>query len=408
VNTEITDNNGGWVLYDGDCSLCTGSIQRFGSVLRRAGFTPATLQSTRPTGPLTEMIVLLPDGRTFGGADALVQIARCVWWTWPLYALTKFPGVVPLMRVAYRRLAADRYCLGGACRLTGRKLLGAWIPLLLLPAITLMFGSKLPAWVFMWLLAFSLFVACKWLTFALAIRSGARPSSFRSASYLLAWVGMDAESFLDLKAIPPRPARTEWQFAFAKTLFGAALIWICAPLGAPVHPLLCGWCGMVGIIFLLHFGVFHLLSLTWRWFGVSAPPIMRAPLFTRSVAEFWGKRWNTAFHELVHRFTFRPASRVVGAVPATLLVFLGSGLIHDLLISLPARGGFGLPTAYFLGQGLGVLVEHSRFGRRIGLGRGLCGWLFMVVVTAVPAFWLFHPPFIEKVILPMLHAIGAI
>jgi hypothetical protein len=42
------------------------------------------------------------------------------------------------------------------------------------------------------------------------------------------------------------------------------------------------------------------------------------------------------------------------------------------------------------------------------LGRGGRGWLFTFIVTAAPAFWLFHPSFIRNVILPMLHAIGAI
>jgi predicted DCC family thiol-disulfide oxidoreductase YuxK len=33
--------------------------------------------------------------------------------------------------------------------------------------------------------------------------------------------------------------------------------------------------------------------------------------------------------------------------------------------------------------------------------------MFMLLVTASPLFWLFHPPFITNVILPMLTAIGA-
>ena len=40
-------------------------------------------------------------------------------------------------------------------------------------------------------------------------------------------------------------------------------------------------------------------------------------------------------------------------------------------------------------------------------GSGLRGRLFAIGVTALPAFGLFHPPFIHNVILPMLDAIGA-
>jgi len=102
----------------------------------------------------------------------------------------------------------------------------------------------------------------------------------------------------------------------------------------------------------------------------------------------------------------REVKRTRAVTYATLAVFAISGLMHELVISLPAHGGYGLPTAYFILQGFGVLVERSRLGRRIGLGRGLRGWLFTLACAAGPAFWLFHPTFVRNVILPMLRAFG--
>jgi Membrane bound O-acyl transferase family len=131
------------------------------------------------------------------------------------------------------------------------------------------------------------------------------------------------------------------------------------------------------------------------------------PRWALMLADFWGRRLNTAFHELAARFAVKPLQPALGVTGATLLVFLASGLIHELVISVPAHGGYGLPTMYFLSQGAGVTGERTQLGRRLGFGRGWRGWLFTALVTAGPAFWLFPPPFVHHVILPILAVIGA-
>jgi predicted DCC family thiol-disulfide oxidoreductase YuxK len=427
VHTEITENVKGWVLYDGDCPLCTGAVRRFGPLLRARGFEPRPLQTPwvgeqlglSPTQLLTEMRLLLPDGRLYGGADAFLQVARRYWWAWPLYLLGHLPGVKPLLRVLYRRIARNRRCLGDVCGIepigTGQGLgtvpdkirVGHYLPLLLLPVLTLCLINRTAPWVFMWALAFALYAGCKWLTYCDARSAGVPTTPTRAFIYLVVWPGMDAATFLRVDNHPARPSLTECLFAIFKTVFGAVMVWVFTRRALQMSPILAGWTGMVGVIFLLHFGAFHLLSILWRAIGINAPPIMRNPIFAVSLAEFWAKRWNTAFHELASRYTFRPLRRATNPAVATLIVFVLSGLIHDLVISVPARGGYALPTAYFLLQGLGTVGERTRLGRRLGLGRGFRGWIFAVFITAGPAFWLFHPPFIHNVILPMLHAIGA-
>jgi uncharacterized membrane protein len=281
------------------------------------------------------------------------------------------------------------------------------LSLLVLPLVALAFRDSLAPWEFMWAMAFALYAGCKWLTFREAVRRGLKPGVLRSLAYLLAWPGMDAADFLDAGKIPVKPRINEWIVSMAKVIFGATLLWEITRTEVGDYPMLAGWTGMIGAIFVLHFGLFHVLALVWRQAGVRATPLMDKPVLAHSLSEFWGRRWNTAFNELAFRFTFRPFTRLTGPTLALLLAFGLSGLIHELVISAPARGGYGLPTAYFLTQGLGVLAERSRLGRWLGFGHGLRGWLFTLFVTAGPAFWLFHPPFIKNVILPMFKAIGA-
>jgi D-alanyl-lipoteichoic acid acyltransferase DltB (MBOAT superfamily) len=165
---------------------------------------------------------------------------------------------------------------------------------------------------------------------------------------------------------------------------------------------------MVGLILLLHFGIFDLVSAGWRSFGVDAPPIMEAPLRSTSIGEFWGRRWNGAFNQLAFRHVFQPLVRRLGRTLATLCAFLASGLVHELVISLPVNAGYGLPTAYFLLQGAALVSEHTACAKRLGLGHGTLGWLFTMVVVASPAPWLFHPTFVRGVIIPFMKTIHAL
>ena len=128
IPERIADSAQGWVLYDGECPLCTGAATRFTPFLLRHHFHLATLQTPwvqqrlglKTDGPLAEMKLLAGDGRIFGGAEALLQIARTIWWARPMYALAQIPGAMVLFRVIYRVIAANRHCSNGACSIQKR------------------------------------------------------------------------------------------------------------------------------------------------------------------------------------------------------------------------------------------------------------------------------------------------
>ena len=421
MNAEITDikNQNGLVCFDAQCGFCVNLARRSGPLLQRHGFALVPLQAPWVKDRLaksdeelrSEMWLIAPRGRVYGGVDALAEIARQIWWAKPVYWLSGVPLVEAVLRSGYRWVARNRSCLGGSCSVPAspnRSVAGAlgWVAALLPTAFAVSLGRALPAWVGMWAIALALFWGAKWVTMTRWLRAGNAASPARLLAFTFLWPGMDARAFLGRTLVfQPRPG--EWAGAGAKAFSGAALVWIGAARTQPMHPIAAGWVGMVGLVLLLHFGLFHLLALIWRAVGIDARPIMRSPAASTSLRRFWGGGWNAAFTELMHENLFKPLSRRAGPPGALFLVFLISGALHELVISVPARGGYGLPTAYFVLQGLALRFERSQPGQKLGLGAGLRGWCFVALVVGAPAFWLFHPIFIRHVILPMLHAIGA-
>lgn len=116
--TNKSNNVTGWIFYDAGCPMCSRWVYRLQSILTRRGFRILPLQSPEASrrlhlsGPalLHEMHLLLADGRHVGGADAIVEIARQIWWAWPLWLISHIPGLMPLLRALYRTIAANRTC----------------------------------------------------------------------------------------------------------------------------------------------------------------------------------------------------------------------------------------------------------------------------------------------------------
>lgn len=253
-------------------------------------------------------------------------------------------------------------------------------------------------------MCFAIFFAFKGLMWTSQAGWGTRDGLAR---YLLAWPGMDARPFFRGPSVVTRPTSREWTWGCAKILTGAALLWGGVRLVPAEHPLLAGWIGMIGLVLLLHFGVFELLALGWRAWGVNVEPIMNSPWRSTSLGEFWGRRWNRAFRDLSDRLILRPLLPRIGPTAAMGVVFLVSGLIHDVVISLPAGAGYGGPTFYFLGQAVVMAGQRSTVGRTWRLDRGVRGWLTTVIALIAPLGLLFHGPFVLRVFVPFLDAIGA-
>ncbi len=122
--------------------------------------------------------------------------------------------------------------------------------------------------------------------------------------------------------------------------------------------------------------------------GVRASEAFDAPLLARSPREFWGERWNLFVTRWAFRNVFIPFGGRRSPAPATLGVFVISGLMHEYLI-VACGNGFGERTGhtlvFFVLQGAAVLL----LGRRKPiLPRGLAVTLNLVfLIVTTPLFF---------------------
>jgi predicted DCC family thiol-disulfide oxidoreductase YuxK len=125
--SEFTDGKGrharGWLFFDAECGFCTRIARWLRPILLRRGLAVAPLQDVRvgallglPEAELLrELRFLLSDGKQTGGADAVLALAREIWWARPLVWVSSIPGMMAVLRRGYRWVAARRSCAAMHC-----------------------------------------------------------------------------------------------------------------------------------------------------------------------------------------------------------------------------------------------------------------------------------------------------
>jgi len=78
----------------------------------------ATLLGLPPDQLLREMRVVTANNELYGGVDAIVFLARQIWWAWPVYAAAQLPGMQHILQAVYRWVADHRNCSSGICAVT--------------------------------------------------------------------------------------------------------------------------------------------------------------------------------------------------------------------------------------------------------------------------------------------------
>lgn len=127
LSNELTDRKErsarGWLFFDAECRFCTRFARFLAPILRHRGIGVAPLQDPRVSALLglsgrellKELRLLSDDGMHSGGANAILAVAREVWWARPLVWFSALPGAMNALDSVYKWFAARRGCTGQLC-----------------------------------------------------------------------------------------------------------------------------------------------------------------------------------------------------------------------------------------------------------------------------------------------------
>lgn len=145
----------------------------------------------------------------------------------------------------------------------------------------------------------------------------------------------------------------------------------------------------LGGLVLLYSGVelvMATMELVYRVVGIVPLPSHHDPILSRSIAEFWSRRWNRIVHRFLKRWVFVPAARVAGSWAGTAATFIISSLLHFYLASVFLPVFLASSMASFFIVQIPLLWIEDRIGVlrwRPPLGRA---WTLAAMLLPSPLF----------------------
>jgi hypothetical protein len=212
------------------------------------------------------------------------------------------------------------------------------------------------------------------------------------------WFGMNPKPFLEY----PSRALPDYFFYIKKGFLRIVIGLLVINLAAYALPksgnfaLVLHLLYLVALSLILHFGLLNISTGFLRSRGINVTSLFKDPIRSKTLNEFWSRRWNLAFVELTTIAVLRPVKSKFGASMAFWTAYIFSGLLHEMAISLPVRTGFGKPFLYFVIQAILILTIDKYFSR---IRNGLLRTVLILICLFSPVFLLFHEAFIKEIIL---------
>jgi predicted DCC family thiol-disulfide oxidoreductase YuxK len=409
------------VIYDGSCGLCSGNLKwlfRFDTLHKFEAMPYQDPEVYRKFPQIKEnecqqaMHVVFPNGKVFQGSDGFREVFLRLPWFFFVGILMSIPPLPFILRKAYPVIARHRYKLGGQCEINLEPhilaggierpystTLPAAILLSLVPLL-LCIGPRLSPCQRLIGMIVALFYSIKFMMLNQSERKLSLPALL---VYLVLWPGMDPKPFFD-KVNRNAQAGNLILFGLIRFAIGCAFIILIAFYAVHLSMTALEWFGIAALLFTIHLSFSDVLTGIPRTKGWGVARLFNNPFNSKSLHEFWSKRWNVAFIEMDRILFFKPLQRLFGIRGAIFGVFVVSGILHELAISYPAQSGWGLPFAYFILQGILVLLETTKLKikRWPSIVRRL--WTYFWILSPLPI--LFHGAFRSKLIVPLFQILN--
>lgn len=210
-----------------------------------------------------------------------------------------------------------------------------------------------------------------------------RLTTMRYLVFAFCWFGMDAGSFRNRRT--GLSWKSDISTGFVLMLVGTLGAWLVWSME---------W-RQILIMFLpmslgFHFGALRVLKGCLRAIGFPVRTLFPNVLEAQGIGDFWSRRWNVGYSQMMQRLVGRPVEDLFGANAGMMAVFITSGVLHELAITVPVQSGYGLPTLYFTLHGILAVLEKRRsrpFGK-----------VFALLAVMLPLRLLFPPAFQSEVI----------
>ncbi len=171
-------------------------------------------------------------------------------------------------------------------------------------------------------------------------------------------------AFVDPSVARPRRKAPDRSLVLRLLGFGslsALMLWLAMSAEAPLLRWAAGLVLAYATFEVLHASV----VIPLQWAGVEQPPFHSDPILSRSVAEFWGERWNRVISGWLRAHCFRPLARRRRARLGIALAFAVSAALHAYIFWPAVGARLALMVGLFFAvQPLFVLAERALTLRR--------------------------------------------